>query len=210
MEHPFQPPDFMQVANNVRIVADNFERCKNLPAIDGGVQIMAMLNTMMNKMDERFVGLEQRFEKVEQRLGRIEQRLDGVERRLDGVERRVGAVEQRLTTVEQRLTTVEQRLTTLEQDVQQVRTELKISNRNAMVRAQNMGVTSVDKRLVPLYSVLTGEEIEGFPETMNQLEKLPAREVDRILRHIGESVEGTASAKKQILKFATGPLSRPF
>lgn len=58
------------------------------------------------------------------------------------------------------------------------------------------------------YSVITGELIDGFPSNMDQLERLHVREVDNLLRHLGESVTGLAAEKKWILKFASGLITR--
>ena len=50
---------------------------------------------------------------------------------------------------------------------------LNIRNRNTAARQHNsVVVTLSDIALEPLYSLLTGEEIPGFPATINEIETL--------------------------------------
>ncbi|KAF4595315.1 hypothetical protein GQ602_000928 [Ophiocordyceps camponoti-floridani] len=86
--------------------------------------------------------------------------------------------------------------------------KITVSNRNAMVRARNGTVVRGDMDLVPLHSVLTGDVVEGFPDNVDQLERLHARDVDQLLRHLGEPVAGSAAEKKRSLKFACGLVTR--
>lgn len=148
-------PDFSQVAHNFRDAATHFERCGNLPAVDGGARLM------------------QRMDAVLEQLALLNRKVDGLDRRMDSLDRKV-----------------------------------TVSNRNAVVRARNGTVVRGDMDLVPLHSVLTGEVIEGFPGNVDQLERLHARDVDQLLRHMGESVVGSAAEKKRSLKFACGLVTR--
>ncbi|KAF4584258.1 hypothetical protein GQ602_005631 [Ophiocordyceps camponoti-floridani] len=141
-------PDFPLAANSLRSVADQLERCGNLPAVDGGDRLV------------------QRLDAVLEQLAMLNHKVDGLDRKVT------------------------------------------VSNRNAVVRARNGTVVRGDMDLVPLHSVLTGEVIERFPSNVDQLERLHARDVDQLLRHIGESVVGSAAEKKRSLKFACGLVTR--
>jgi hypothetical protein len=68
---PGLQPDFMQVANNLRVVSDHLERCRNLPAVDGGAHVAAMLQTVLN------------------RLGDLDRKMDRVDRKVDDLGRRL-------------------------------------------------------------------------------------------------------------------------
>ncbi|KAF4585672.1 hypothetical protein GQ602_004977 [Ophiocordyceps camponoti-floridani] len=134
---------------------------------------------------------------------------------VDGGARLMQAMEtimERLTTLEQtmnrRFDQVERRVDGLDCQLQAMDRKVTVSNRNAVVRAQNSTVVRGDMSLVPLYSVLTGEVVEGFPVNVSQLERLHARDVDQLLRHLGESVAGSAVEKKRNLKFACGLVTR--
>ncbi|KJZ68835.1 hypothetical protein HIM_11775 [Hirsutella minnesotensis 3608] len=161
-----EQPDFGRVARSFRTAADDFERCGNLPAVDGGARLMLTMEAMM----ERLTALEQTMNR---RFDQVDHRMDAFDRQLQAMDRRV-----------------------------------VVSNRNAVVRAQNSTVVRGDMNLVALHSVLTGEAIDGFPQNVNQLERLHARDVDELLRHLGESTAGSAAAKKRNLKFATGLVTR--
>ncbi|XP_044724242.1 uncharacterized protein HRG_02138 [Hirsutella rhossiliensis] len=75
MERARQQPDFSQVAHNFRDAAEHFERCENLPAVDGGARLLERMELMM----ERFTALEQTMNR----------RFDQVDRRMDGLDRKV-------------------------------------------------------------------------------------------------------------------------
>ncbi|KAM4060292.1 hypothetical protein HRG_002104 [Hirsutella rhossiliensis] len=118
---------------------------------------------------------------------RLAQRMDAVLEQLTMLNRKVDGIDRRMDVLDRKVT---------------------VSNRNAVVRARNATVVRGDMDLVPLHSVLTGEVIEGFPDNVNQLERLHVRDVDQLLRHMGESTAGSAAEKKRNLKFATGLVTR--
>ncbi|KAM4060300.1 hypothetical protein HRG_002113 [Hirsutella rhossiliensis] len=104
--------------------------------------------------------------------------------------------------------TISRKLDGLDHKVDGLDRKVTVSNRNAVVRARNGTVVRGDMDLVPLHSVLTGEVIDDFPDNVDQLERLHARDVDQLLRHLGEPVTGSAAEKKRNLKFATGLVTR--
>ncbi|RDA84382.1 hypothetical protein CP532_2581 [Ophiocordyceps camponoti-leonardi (nom. inval.)] len=64
-------PDFTLAANGLQTAAENLRLCENLPSIDCGAQLLAMMQTLL----ERFENLERKY--------------DGLERKFDGLERRM-------------------------------------------------------------------------------------------------------------------------
>ncbi|PFH63171.1 hypothetical protein XA68_17280 [Ophiocordyceps unilateralis] len=96
------------------------------------------------------------------------------------------------------------RMDALERKVDSVDRRITVSNRNAILRARNYGKLRGNVPLEPLYSFITGEIIEGFPETRFHMEKLPTRDLDRLLRHLDEPVDGPADQKISLLKWASG------
>lgn len=73
MEQALEQPDFGQVAHNLRDTADHFERCGNLPAVDGGVRLM------------------QRMDAILEQLALLNRKVDGLDRRMDALDRKVSA-----------------------------------------------------------------------------------------------------------------------
>ncbi|POR32795.1 Uncharacterized protein TPAR_07003 [Tolypocladium paradoxum] len=131
--------------------------------------------------------LMQRMDAVLEQLTLLNRKVDGLDRKVDGLDRKVDGLDRRVDGLDRKIT---------------------VSNRNAVMRAQNSMVVRGDMDLVPLYSVLTGEVIDGFPQNLDQLERLHARDVDQLLRHLGESVVGSAAEKKRNLKLASGLITR--
>ncbi|KJZ74949.1 hypothetical protein HIM_05680 [Hirsutella minnesotensis 3608] len=80
--------------------------------------------------------------------------------------------------------------------------------RNAVARAQNAVVVRSNMDLEPLCSVITGERLDRFPGTLGQLDRLGAPEVNSLLEHLGEPVEGRLEDKKRQLKHLAGVVTR--
>ncbi|PNY28871.1 Uncharacterized protein TCAP_01205 [Tolypocladium capitatum] len=121
---------------------------------------------------------------------------------------RMDAVLEQLTLLNRKVDILDRKVDGLDRKVDGLGRNVSVLNRNAVVRTQNSTVVRGDVDLVPLYSVLTGDVIDGFPRNVDQLERLPAREVDQLLRHLGESAVGSAAEKKRNLKFALGLVTR--
>ncbi|KAF4504667.1 hypothetical protein G6O67_008092 [Ophiocordyceps sinensis] len=77
-------------------------------------------------------------------------------------------------------------------------------NQNMIARARNRAVILGDVALWPLHSIETGEVIPNFPQDVNHMDALSARDVDGFLRHLGEPIRGSAPEKKRKLKIASG------
>ncbi|KAM4060281.1 hypothetical protein HRG_002126 [Hirsutella rhossiliensis] len=159
MEEALNQPDFSEAAGGLRTAADHLDRCRNLPAVDGGARLAETLQTVL----ERIGALERTMQR----------RFDQVDRRMDGLDRKV-----------------------------------TVSNRNAVIRAQNSTVVRADMELEPLYSVLTGEPLDQFPETLDRLERLQLAAVNDLLTHLGEVPRGRVEERRRQLKLASGVVTR--
>ncbi|PFH58159.1 hypothetical protein XA68_14082 [Ophiocordyceps unilateralis] len=137
-------PNFTHAADSLRIVAENLQLCDNLPSVDAGGQLLAMMQTLL----DRFARLERRFDGLEQRIS--------------------------------------------------------ITNRNTGLRLWNHSAVQRTDLLEPLISFETGNPIDPCPSTVGELESLNAADVDRLLRHLDESVHGRLDARRRRLKLAFG------
>ncbi|KYK60327.1 hypothetical protein DCS_01464 [Drechmeria coniospora] len=81
---------------------------------------------------------------------------------------------QQLTTLNRGMRDLNRKVDGLDQKVDGLDRKITILNQNALVRAQNSTVERGNTPLVPLYSILTGNLLEGFPPNMEQLERLPS------------------------------------
>ncbi|KAF4585956.1 hypothetical protein GQ602_005261 [Ophiocordyceps camponoti-floridani] len=148
-------PNFTDAADRLRTVAEHLQLCDNLPSVDAGAQLLAMMQTLLD------------------RFARLERKVDGLDRKVDGLDQR-----------------------------------MSITNRNTGVRQWNQSaVRSVD-RLEPLFSFETGNPINPCPSTVEELESLNAGDVDRLLRHLDEPVDGRLDVRKRRLKLAFGVTTR--
>ncbi|PHH82085.1 hypothetical protein CDD83_3368 [Cordyceps sp. RAO-2017] len=185
-------PNFSLAAESMRTVADQLERCGNLPAVDGGARLAETLQTVLERIDALERTIHHRIDTLERT---IHHRIDTLEKT---VHHRIDVLE---STMQRRFDEVEQRMTDLDR-------KMTFSNRNAIARAHNGTVERGDTPLQRPYSLLTGDLIDGFPSNMDQMDRLHGRDVDNLLRHLGESDEGSAAEKKRRLKLASGLIKR--
>lgn len=57
-------PDFSRVAHDLRDAADHFERCGNLPAVDGGARLMQRMDAILEQLtllNRKVDGLDRRM-----------------------------------------------------------------------------------------------------------------------------------------------------
>jgi hypothetical protein len=63
-------PDFSAISSGFRELGDQFRRCENLPAVDGGARLLQALEGLREDVQ----GMRHGFVEVRQRLDRIEAR----------------------------------------------------------------------------------------------------------------------------------------
>ncbi|KAM4067104.1 hypothetical protein HRG_001103 [Hirsutella rhossiliensis] len=82
--------------------------------------------------------------------------------------------------------------------------KVTVSNKNLTARMRNSIVTHSSVELSPLCNAATGEPIEGFPRKLSDLGSFNVRQVDTLLRELGEPVRGSADDRRRWLKYAIG------
>ncbi|RCI11365.1 hypothetical protein L249_7665 [Ophiocordyceps polyrhachis-furcata BCC 54312] len=189
-------PNFPTAADGLRKAAEQLELCDHLPAVDNGVRMLQKMDAIMDRLDQ----LGQKVEALDQKVDALDRRVDALDRKVDALDRKVDALDRKL---DQKVDALDQKFNALDQKVTTL-------NRNALVRQRNSHVIRGDMNLVPPYSVLTGEVIEDFPRNIDELGRLPVREIEKLLRSLGETVAGSAAEKKRSLSWACGLLSREF
>ncbi|TWU73114.1 hypothetical protein ED733_000039 [Metarhizium rileyi] len=98
---------------------------------------------------------------------------DTIGRKLDALEGRVGALERSGRAAQQNIPALIY---------------------NSQIRHQGV-------KLAPLYSPITGELLERTAVTLEELDNMPAACVNELLEQLGLSSRGSATVKKQRLKF---------
>ncbi|OAA50256.1 KID repeat-containing protein [Metarhizium rileyi] len=105
---------------------------------------------------------------------------DTIGRKLDALEGRVGALEATVGALERSGRAAQQNIPALIY--------------NSQIRHQGV-------KLAPLYSPVTGELLERTAVTLEELDNMPAACVNELLEQLGLSSRGSATVKKQRLKF---------
>ncbi|KAF4592180.1 hypothetical protein GQ602_002479 [Ophiocordyceps camponoti-floridani] len=100
------------------------------------------------------------------------------------------------------------RLDALDRKVDGLDRKVTVSNRNAVARAQNSTVIRGNMELEPLYSMVTGERLDHFPQTLDQLERLQLPAVNDLLTHLGEAPRGRLEERRRQLKLVSGLVTR--
>lgn len=84
MEQGAQQPDFSQVAHSFRDAADHFERCGNLPAVDGGVHLIQRMDAILEELAALRQTIQRRFDEVDRRIEDLDRRVDGLDQKITG------------------------------------------------------------------------------------------------------------------------------
>ncbi|KAG6194843.1 hypothetical protein E4U50_000513 [Claviceps purpurea] len=88
-----------------------------------------------------------------------------------------------------------------------IRRRLEIFNLNTVARQKN-NVLGEAQPLVPLYSLVTGQLIPDFPETLLAIDALPAPQVNAILVELEEGIETRVTVGRKKLERAVGVVMR--
>ncbi|KAL8312841.1 hypothetical protein RB593_007192 [Gaeumannomyces tritici] len=75
---------------------------------------------------------------------------------------------------------------------------------NAIARGWNSTVNRPEWDLHPLKDRNTNEDIEEFPRTVGDIDRMNARDIGRVLRALGQSCQGGMPEKRRRLKIAIG------
>lgn len=77
MEHDavLHPPDFPIAADGLRRAADQLERCAHLPAVDGGVHTMQMMQALMERFDRLEHNMRRGFADLGERMEALDQKV---------------------------------------------------------------------------------------------------------------------------------------
>ncbi|KAI0550156.1 hypothetical protein F4679DRAFT_544173 [Xylaria curta] len=114
-------------------------------------------------------------------------------------------VKTRLDGIDTRLDHMEARFNSLEQFLQR---NIAARENNAIARMRNVRCTRPDDRLDPLFSVSKNTEIEGFPGTPADIDKLDERELNRILGLLGQDSPRQVQHKRQMLRRLAGAFAK--
>jgi hypothetical protein len=101
-----EQPDFAVMAEYQYRLSEEFAKCANIPAFNGGAAILAQLTQIqegVNGLNTRMGGIETRMGGLEMRMGGLETRMDGLEARMGGLETRIGGIETRIGGLEVRM-----------------------------------------------------------------------------------------------------------
>lgn len=66
-----QLPDFAEAADNLHTLANHVRRCANLPAVDGGVQLHAVLQGLQQELAGMRTLITERFDGLDTQLSQL-------------------------------------------------------------------------------------------------------------------------------------------
>ncbi|KAF4632234.1 hypothetical protein G7Y89_g5893 [Cudoniella acicularis] len=139
-----QAPNIDRLSNAFLVVSKESAKFGNIPALNQGAQILEAL------------------ERVQQRVEQMQQRVEQMQQTQTQMQQTQTQMQQ---TQEQMQQTQEQMQIAIQRMFDRFETRAIASNLNATARTQNSVVSFADRRLTPLVNSVTGEEIEGFPDT---------------------------------------------
>ncbi|KAI1421710.1 hypothetical protein F5Y12DRAFT_718154 [Xylaria sp. FL1777] len=89
-------------------------------------------------------------------------------------------------------------------DLNRMDTRIQSGEKTAYARLWNGRPLGPSHTLRPLVAPSTGEVVPNFPATVADFENLTSRQVNDILRHLEQPVEGTSDEKRQQLMIYCG------
>ncbi|PHH68356.1 hypothetical protein CDD82_617 [Ophiocordyceps australis] len=92
----------------------------------------------------------------------------------------------------------------LDHKVDRLDRRMTVSEKNSTARLRNSVIMHKSVKLTPLYSVSTGNVVQGFPSTLQHLDDMTARQVDAVLTQLEELEGGRPDARKRQLEMAMG------
>jgi hypothetical protein len=78
------------------------------------------------------------------------------------------------------------------------------SNTNNLSRLHNSQISAHDATLMPLRNLTNNALVNDFPPTPASITNLSVAQLNELLSALGESTEGTVTAKHQRLRYAIG------
>ncbi|KAL8370252.1 hypothetical protein RB595_000574 [Gaeumannomyces hyphopodioides] len=122
---------------------------------------------------------------------------------LGQMQRTLERIEGRITGIDGRITGIEGRITGIEGQVTELNTRAIASNENTVARSLNSHMSS-NQALHPLRNPITNEEIPGFPERLDDIDRMTGQVIAPILVALGLPIGGSTADKRKRLKVATG------
>ena len=80
-------PSFPRVAESLLALSEEFSRCQNLPAVDGGLRLTLALEAICSDMRD----MRNEMRTVNRKLDDLDRKVDGLDRRVEGLDRKVTA-----------------------------------------------------------------------------------------------------------------------
>ncbi|PHH74940.1 hypothetical protein CDD82_4705 [Ophiocordyceps australis] len=172
-------PDFPTAARAMKVVADQLEMCVNLPAVDHGARLEAM------------------FQVIIDRLGALERRMDTMESKMNTMESKMDTMERKIDTMESKIDTMERKIDIMDTKIDHLSHRMTATERNGFARMENSTSMRLESTLVPLYGFESGMEIPGCPGTVEEADRLPIHDVDRILRQLNSPTTGSVAERRR-------------
>jgi len=141
-------PDFTSIAENFGALAEQFARCRNLPAVDQGQNLLQAMAALNNNVMEALNNFNEAI--------RADLRTE-------------------IRAINVRLETKLVALSFLSLPLLHANSAFSSSEANSAARVMNASVTEPDFPLEPLRAVATGEEIPNFPGTVSDITAMPGR-----------------------------------
>ncbi|PNH34927.1 hypothetical protein VD0002_g5964 [Verticillium dahliae] len=103
---------------------------------------------------------------------------------------------------------LERRFERFEHRFDALEVRLRAGDANALARSLNSTVKEAGQMLKPLRSLRTGEVIEGFPETLAEINRMNSQPLNAILEELDQRLGGTLMERKRQLKLLCGVVTQ--
>ncbi|KAG8412782.1 hypothetical protein J3458_013219 [Metarhizium acridum] len=197
-------PDFGRLASNFKDIGEQVQRFENIPAFEGGTQLMRKMDRIFEAVTE----MRHEINGFRTEMTDMRREMTDMRRELDGFGLNMTDMRREMTDMRREMTDMRREMTDMRRELDGLGLKMMITDKNFQARMANSIVVSGEMTLSPLYNVTTGEELSHCPETLADLEQCDGDIAAAILRELGERVPRAHEQRRRQLKLTFGIRTR--
>ncbi|RCI11097.1 hypothetical protein L249_7181 [Ophiocordyceps polyrhachis-furcata BCC 54312] len=197
MENSLEQPDFPLAVSSLVTLTKQVSLCQNLPSVNEGRRLADVLDGLQRSVE----GLRTDVEGLRTEVQGLRTEVQGLRTEVQGLRTEVQGLRTEVQVLRTEVRTMGGKLDQLDR-------KTTVINKNFTARIENSHVIHDEVKLVPLYSVVTGNLVPNFPKTLQDLDALTEQRVNFLLTQLGEEARGRPDDRRDQLEMALGVRAR--
>ncbi|KAH0533827.1 hypothetical protein FGG08_007546 [Glutinoglossum americanum] len=197
-------PDFAAIRSHLTEAGDQIALCANIPGVQGGNQIAALLGAM----NENIQHVRDEVGALRGEVGTLRGEVGALRGEVGTLRGEVGALRGEVEALRGEVGALRGEVGNLRVQVENMHRGVQAEKRNSIARLINTRVTNAGVPIEPLVGE-DGDPIPEFPGTAQALRDLDDQKLDQILQHLSLRTTGTSAAKKDRVQMHAGVINIP-